>query len=177
MNTILLYLLMTPLFTGDSTPGYTAENAYQDSLNIFNHYAYEIGYLKNARETDTATWNARAIKTHAANCPIQKNLTRYNHGVEYLPIDSLKRPGCETAYKYLKPFGLKKVNGIVVVNNEPENIRNPKLDHIFYDEQTRFAKNHKPYILRIRFNNGELILQEKLKPVPNPDGTYSPLEE
>ncbi len=169
---------MTPLFTGDSTriPSTDATKYYNDSLRLYDRYAYQINYLTTIKETDTAKWNAKALHDHLVTCGTQKDLSHHNKE-NYAPIDSFKRAGCETAYKYPKPFGVKKVNGAVVVNNEPENVRDPKLYHTFYDEQTRFTKNHKPYILRIRFNNGELILQEKLKPVPNPDGTYSPLEE
>ncbi len=164
MNGILLYLLIMSL-PGDSTrvPFKDVTEYYNDSLRLHDVYAYQMSYLKNIKETDTAKWNTRALHDHLVTCGTQKNLEKHN-GVSFEPIDSFKRVGCETAYRYPKPLG-------------------NKLHHVSYDLQTRFTirpngGTAQPYIRKIVYDldDGSILFEEKKKPIPNADGTYNPLE-
>jgi len=150
MNTILLYLFMTPLFPRDSTQEtYSLKDRYNDSLHIYRTYVK----LHNSTETDTAILNEKKRRAHEITCAAQKKLSAFNH--EPYQIDTI-------SFTSPKPSVIKHEG--VFIESEPT------FRYIAYDYQTRFTEKpgggtDTPYIRKITFDKGRIIEIEKLNPV------------
>jgi hypothetical protein len=86
----------------------------------------------------------------------------FNHAT-YEPDSVGEREGYGTAYRYPLPSKMKHDGAFI-----KEGVQ---LRPVMYDKQTRFRNDgggrRTPYILKITYDKGRIILEEKLDPVTN----------
>lgn len=160
MFKVILFFI---LFNG-SDKEYDATARYNDSLFIYNTYQSSIDELKALKETDLQRWYDLDAANDRLTACAKVRLKKYNHK-DYEPIDVFEREGMGTAYAYPKPGVIEyKTPDAFAKKNTPDY-------HItVYDKQTHFLSSgncnlHVPYILKMIFDKGRLMLAEKLNPI------------
>ncbi|MFN8323745.1 MAG: hypothetical protein U0T74_13870 [Chitinophagales bacterium] len=156
--------LLLLLLLGGSEKEYTATERYNDSLLIYNTYKSEIEILKTAKETDRSRWYQLDANNDQLTACAKLRLKKFNHQ-EYEPASYFERSDYGVARYYPKP-GCKE-------HDTPQAFSFPsvpKFHFVVYDKQTRFldVKNcaqRIPYILRLVYDKGRLLLTEKLNPI------------
>lgn len=156
---LLLFLLL-----GGTEKEYTATERYNDSLLIYNTYKSEIEILKAAKETDRNSWYQLDANNDQLTACAKLRLKKFNH-LDYEAASYFERSDYGVARSYPKP-GCKE-------HDAPQAFSFPsipKFHFVVYDKQTHFLslKNctqRIPYILRMVYDKGRLLLTEKLNPI------------
>lgn len=155
----LLFILF-----GGADKEYNATARYNDSLLIYNAYQSSIDELKALKQTEIQHWYDLDGANDRLTACAKVRLKKYNHQT-YEPVEVFEREGMGTAYAYPKP-------GVIEYPTPEAFSKKNTPDYRFtvYDKQTHFLSTgncnlHIPYILKMVFDKGRLLLAEKLNPI------------
>ncbi len=158
LKVTLLFILF-----GGGDAEYDAVARYNDSLLVYNTYHQAIEHLKTLKPTEIQQWyEADATNDRLTACA-KVRLKKYNHQT-YEPVTTFEREGMGTAYAYPQPGTTEHKTAEAFSKTTI-----PQYRFSVYDKQTRFLSPNScvriPYILKIVYDKGRLLLAEKLNPV------------
>ena len=140
-----------------TTTACNKEQSHRDSVLIYNAYAGSITRLQNI--TDPQEWYALEDSLDRATACAFRRLSLYNKR-DYVPVKKYDKQGVGEAYSFPEPTDPNRISFSLI------------------DKQTTFlitddGKSTIPYVERLYFNNGKVLIKtEKLDPI-----TLQPLKQ
>ena len=155
---MILFILL-----GGGENNYDAVARYNDSLLIYNTYNSQIEQLKKLKETERQSWYQSDAANDRLTACAKLRLKKHNHQ-NYEPATVFEREGMGTAYAFPKPGTIEYKAPYAFAKTSI-----PQYHFTVYEKQTHFLSLNSclriPYIIKMVYDKGRLLLAEKLNPV------------